>query len=706
MAEENQAAAGSSGSSRDGAPEKVTVRDVLADRMAKDPTIVGAKVDGKVVDVHTPFVRTEATTVEPVRNSDADGLRILRHSAAHVMADAVQRLFPGTKVTIGPATAAGFYYDFAKPSGPFTDEDLARIEARMREIIAGNHAFRREVITREGAHELFAKMGETYKREIIDAIPAGEEISLYRHGAVGDAGGEWVDVCEGPHVPTMKHLGAIKLISVAGAYWRGDERNAMLQRIYGTAFPTQKALDAYLKQLEEAKARDHRKLGKELDLFMFHEYAPAMPFLLPRGAAVYNGLTSYVRRLYTEHGYEEVITPQIFNKRLFETSGHLPNYRENMYFPVTDDLIREVETGIFDFEWNPADPRGTTPAEVQQNARRDVLKGIAEAGLKPMNCPSHCLIFGHRLRSYRELPWRVADFGRLHRYERGGVVHGLARVRSFCQDDAHIFCTEDQLRGEISAFLGLFYGVYAAFKFDKIEIKLATRPEKRIGSDAQWDLAEKALTEALGDHGLPFEVTPGEGAFYGPKYEFHVHDAIGRSWQLGTLQLDYAMPKEFKLEYTGADGKPHRPVMIHRAILGSIERFLAIYIEHTAGAFPVWLAPEQAVVITVSEKQNDYAVEVAAFLARQGLRARADTSSDKLGAKKRNARLMRVPYIVVVGDREAAERKVAPWSREGNVDLGPMPLDDFAARLVAEAIPPRPVIRETPRETRPETPPS
>ena len=704
MAHENQAPAGSSGSSPSGAPEKVTARDVLADRMAKDPTIVGAKVDGKVLDLHTPFVRSETTTVEPVRSSDADGLRVVRHSAAHVMADAVQRLFPGTKVTIGPATAAGFYYDFEKPSGPFTDEDLARIEARMREIIAGNHAFRRSVVTREEAHALFAKMGETYKREIIDAIPAGEEISLYRHGAVGDANSEWVDVCEGPHVPTTKHLGAVKLISVAGAYWRGDERNAMLQRIYGTAFPTQKALDAHLKLLEEAKARDHRKLGKELDLFMFHEYAPAMPFLLPRGAAVYNGLTSFVRRLYVEHGYEEVVTPQIFDKRLFETSGHLPNYRENMYLPVTAEYVDQAKHSL-SIGVTPGaaeDPKSYRDADIERDkAVLGQLGELERLGLKPMNCPSHCLIFGHRRRSYRELPWRVADFGRLHRYERGGVVHGLARVRSFCQDDAHIFCTEDQLRGEISAFLGLFYGVYAAFKFDKIDVKLATRPEKRMGSDATWDLAEKALTEALGDHGLPFEITPGEGAFYGPKYEFHVQDALGRSWQLGTLQLDYAMPERFGLEYTGPDGNAHRPVMIHRAILGSLERFLAIYIEHTAGAFPVWLAPEQAVVITVSEKQNDYAVEVAALLAKQGLRARADTSSDKLGAKKRNARLMRVPYIVVVGDREAAERKVAPWSREGNVDLGPMPLDDFAARLVAEAIPPRPVLRGTLLETPP-----
>jgi threonyl-tRNA synthetase len=686
MALENQAA-GPSGSAPS-ASAKVTVRDVLGEHMAKDQTIVGARVDGKIVDVHTPFARAEGTRVEPVRSSDADGLRIIRHSTAHVMADAVQRLFPGTRVTFGPATDSGFYYDFDKPSGPFTDEDLGRIEAKMREITAAGKPFRREVVTRKAAEELFEKMGETYKREHIDRLPANEEISLYRHG--GDGESEWVDLCEGPHVPNTRFIGAVKLISVAGAYWRGDERNPMLQRVYGTSFPTQKALDAHLKLLEEAKARDHRKLGKELDLFMFHEYAPAMPILLPRGAAVYNGLIAYIRGLYPAHGYEEVVTPQVFDKRLFETSGHLPNYRENMYLPVTAEYVDQVRHSLRVGVTSGDDAHAYREADMERD--QAVIKQLGDLerlGLKPMNCPSHCLIFGHRRRSYRELPWRVADFGRLHRYERGGVVHGLARVRSFCQDDAHVFCTEDQLRGEISAFLSLFYAVYQAFKFEKIDIKLATRPEKRVGTDAQWDAAEKALADALHDHGLSYEVAEGEGAFYGPKYEFHVHDAIGRSWQLGTCQLDYAMPERFGLEYTGADGAAHRPVMLHRAVLGSVERFLAIYIEHTAGAFPAWLAPEQAVVITVSDKQNDYAEAVVAHLAGKGLRARADLSSDKLGAKKRTARLMRVPYIVVVGDREAAERKVAPWSRDQNADLGPMPLDAFTERLVAEAIPPR-----------------
>jgi threonyl-tRNA synthetase len=661
--------------------EKVTLREVLADQMAKDPSIVGAKVDGRLHDIHTPFVLTSTTKIEPVRSSDGEGLRIVRHSAAHVMADAVQRLFPGTKVTFGPATAQGFYYDFDKPGGPFTDEDLAKIEDAMRAIIAKGLPFRREPISRDAARELFAGMGETYKREHVDHIPEGEEISLYRHGSTD---GEWLDLCEGPHVPSTKHLGAIKLISVAGSYWRGDERNPMLQRVYGTAFPTQKALDAHLKLLEEAKARDHRKLGKELDLFMFHEYAPAMPFLLPRGAAVYSGLVSYMRGLYPEHGYEEVVTPQIFDKRLFETSGHWDNYVENMYLGVTADRVADL------FQPDPEKAAKTLERAFRAGGAQAVMGVLNAVGQKPMNCPSHCLIFGQRRRSYRELPWRVADFGRLHRYERGGVVHGLARVRSFCQDDAHIFCAEDQLRAEIGSFLALFYGVYRVFGFEKIEIKLATRPDKRIGTDAQWDAAEKALADALGDHGLEYEVSPGEGAFYGPKYEFHVQDALGRSWQLGTLQLDYGLPERFGLEYTAADGQPRRPVMLHRAVFGSLERFLAIYIEHTAGAFPVWIAPEQAVVITVSEKQNAYAESVVALLAEKGLRARADTGSDKLGAKKRNARLMRVPYIVVVGDREVEERKVAPWSRDQNADLGAMPLDDFLTKLLLEATPPRP----------------
>ena len=665
-----------------------TARECLADAIAKDRTIIGARVNGRVVDLHTPFQRDATTPIVPIRSTDPDGLRIIRHSTAHVMADAVQRLFPGTKVTIGPAIDAGFYYDFDKPNGPFTDDDLAKIEEAMRRIIAAGRPFRRDVIDRDAARSLFEKMGETYKREIIDAIPEGEEISLYRHS---DGGIEWVDVCEGPHVPDTSFLGAIKLVSVAGAYWRGDERNPMLQRIYGTAFPTQQALDEHMKMLAEARERDHRKLGKELELFMFHEYAPAMPFFLPRGAHVYSALVGYMRDLYLDYGYEEVVTPQIFDKRLFETSGHLPNYRENMYLPVTSELLDQAKLALrLGVEPGTADSTSYREADTRRDAAVvQLLTDLERLAQKPMNCPSHCLIFGQRRRSYRELPWRMADFGRLHRYERGGVVHGLARVRSFCQDDAHIFCAPDQMQGEIQSFLRLLLEVYAAFRFSKIEIRLATRPKKRIGTDAQWDAAEAALADALKEAKLDYELAPEEGAFYGPKLEFHVEDALRRSWQLGTIQVDYALPDRFELEYTGADGAAHRPVMLHRAILGSLERFFSVYIEHVAGAFPVWLAPEQAVIVTVSEKQAAYAQEVVAFLRSKRLRVRADTGPDKLGAKIRTARLMRVPYVVVVGDKEAAERKVAPRSRDLNKDLGAMTLEHFAERLLSEAAPPR-----------------
>ncbi len=656
-----------------------TARELLGDRLDKDHQIVGLKVGGKVYDLHTPVEVADASgtppsgdgrappssdaDVTPVRSGDAEGLAIIRHSTAHVMADAVQRLFPGTKVTIGPSTAAGFYYDFDKPSGPFTEDDLAKIEEAMNGIIAGNHAFHREVITRDAAHKLFADMGETYKRELIDAIPAGEEISLYRHGAPGS---QWVDLCEGPHVPHTGFLKAHKLTSVAGAYWRGDERNPMLQRIYGTAFASPGDLRKHLTQLEEAKKRDHRKLGKELELFMFHEYAPAMPFLLPKGAHVYNALIEYARHRYRDEGYQEVVTPQIFDRRLFETSGHWENYRENMYLAVTEDTFDDLV-------------KATKPG-AQPNL--DQLKRL---GVKPMNCPSHCLIFGSKRRSYRELPWRVADFCRLHRYERGGVVHGMARVRSFAQDDAHIFCQPEELESEITRFMKFFYGLYHALGFQKIAIRLATRPDKRIGTNEQWDAAEGALEAALKKAGLGFELAPKEGAFYGPKYEFHVEDAIGRSWQLGTCQVDYGLPDRFELEYTGADGAGHRPVMVHRAIYGSLERFLAIYIEHTGGNFPVWIAPEQARVVTVSEKQNDYAAQAVATLRARGLRVDGDLGPEKLGAKIREARLQRIPYILVVGDKEAEARTVSPRSRDLDKNLDPMGLDAFADKLAEEA---------------------
>jgi threonyl-tRNA synthetase len=630
---------------------KLTPRERLAKEGKLTKDVIAVRVGGRTIDLVTPVDADAPLSV--IRETDADGLAVIRHSTAHVMADAVQRLFPGTKVTIGPAIEDGFYYDFDRPDGPFTDEDLGKIERQMLEIIKKDSPFRREVIERADAIELFRKMGENFKVEIIERTPKDEVLTLYRHG---EPGHEWVDFCEGPHVPTTGKLAAIKLTSVAGAYWRGDERNPMLQRIYGTAFPSKEALEEHLKQLEEAKKRDHRKLGKELDLFMFHEYAPAMPFFLPRGAAVYERLLGYLRGLYAEYGYEEVLTPQIFDKRLFATSGHLENYHENMYRAVTADSFE---------------------------------KGFDEAlAIKPMNCPSHCVIYGSRRRSYRELPWRVADFGRLHRYERGGVVHGLNRVRSFCQDDAHIFCAPEAIQTEIQSFVDLLYQVYAALDLTDVAIKLATRPEKRVGTDAQWDAAEKALADALAAKKLPYEISPGEGAFYGPKLEFHVKDAIKRSWQLGTIQVDYSMPDRFELEYVGDDGHAHRPVMLHRAILGSLERFMGVYIEHVAGAFPVWLAPEQVALVTVSEKQVDYANEAAAYLRGKGLRVVCDLGADKLGAKIRNARLMRYPYIAVIGDKEAMARTLSVRSRQDG-ELGALPLPMFAEKLLAEATPPR-----------------
>jgi threonyl-tRNA synthetase len=637
-----------------------TPRELLESRGQLADDIVAVLVNGTIVDLHTPVA--EGTEVEPLRVGQPRALEVIRHSAAHVMADAVQRLFPGTQVTIGPSIDNGFYYDFDRPDGAFTDKDLLRIEKEMRKIISSKKPFFREEVGHAEVRALFETMGERFKCEIIDTIAArGEKISLYRHGSPGRPDGTWVDVCAGPHVPNTGFLGAVKLTSVAGAYWRGDEKNPMLQRIYGTAFPSQEELDAYLKQVEEAKARDHRKLGKELELFMFHEYAPAMPFFLPRGAYVYNRLVDFMRGLYVEYGYEEVITPQIFDRKLFETSGHIQNYRENMYLPVTADMI---------------------------DAPEEQKVSLEQLAQKPMNCPSHCLIFGQKKRSYRELPWRVADFGRLHRYERGGVVHGLARVRSFCQDDAHIFCTPEQMEDEIRSFNQLLFEVYHAFQFENVSVKLALRPEKRVGTDEMWDKGEQALERVLRESKLPFETLLGEGAFYGPKLEFHVTDAIGRSWQLGTIQVDYSMPERFDLEYIGTDGAGHRPVMLHRAILGSLERFYGVFIEHVAGKFPVWIAPEQAVLVTVSEKQAEYAERVRRELAAQGLRVIVDAGADKLGAKIRNARMMRHPYTVVLGDKEAETDTVTPRSRDAG-ELGTLSIADFASRLLAEARPPR-----------------
>jgi threonyl-tRNA synthetase len=640
--------------------ERKTAREIFSTTAALDRDVIAVQYQGHTVDLHTPIQAT-ASELRPIRATDPDGLAVIRHSTAHVMADAVQRLFPGTKVTIGPAIDDGFYYDFDKPGGGFTDDDLRRIEQTMLDVIKKDSPFRRVVVTRDEAKRMFAAMGETYKLEIIDAIPPDEEVSLYKHGA---APHEWVDVCEGPHVPSTGYLKAVRLTHVAGAYWRGDERNPMLQRIYGTAFPSAEALEEHLRLVAEAKQRDHRKLGKELELFMFDEVAPAMPFFLPRGAFVYTRMIDYVRGLYTRYGYQEVITPQAFSPKLFETSGHLHNYADNMFRLWTTDMVAE---------------------------KKDLA---AESfALKPMNCPGHCIIFASKRRSYRELPWRVADFGRLHRYERGGVVHGLARVRSMSQDDAHIFCSEDQVADEIEKFIGFLNEVYRAFLFEKVEVKLATRPPegKRLGGDAEWDRSEAALARGLESAGIAYAVSPEEGAFYGPKIEFHVHDALKRSWQLGTIQYDTNLPARFELSFTGDDGKEHRPVMLHRAIFGSIERFFSVYLEHCGGNFPVWLAPSQAIVLTVSDKSDEHARKVVDRLRAKGLRVDVDLSSDKLGAKVRSARLLRYPYLLVVGPKEAEADAVGVRSRDAG-ELGAMKVDELGARLIAESAPPGAVL--------------
>ncbi|MEM9191034.1 MAG: threonine--tRNA ligase [Myxococcota bacterium] len=637
-------------------------RELLEQQGLLQKNTVAVRVGDELFDLHTPL--PEGAEVRPVAADHPDALAVIRHSTAHIMADAVQRLFPGTKVAFGPAVANGFYYDLDPPGGSFSEEDLRRIEEEMAKIVAEDHPFRREVLSGDEARKLLTDMNETYKVEHLDRLlAAGEEISVYRHG-------DWIDLCEGPHVPSTRFLKAHRLTSVAGAYWRGDERNPMLQRIYGTAFPSEKALRSHLKRLEEAKKRDHRKLGKELELVAFHPLAPASPFFLPKGAAVYNLLIDHIRALYARYGYDEVVTPQVFDNDLFRTSGHLPSYAENMYLATTPEDLERLD------------------AAAKEGAAASSASDAIRYGVKPMNCPAHALMFGMSRRSYRELPMRIADFGRLHRFERSGVVQGLTRVRTFVQDDGHIFCTMDQVASEIGQFLDLVYEVYRDFGFSEVRLVLATRPEKRIGSDEIWERSEKALALGLESKGLAYEVAEGEGAFYGPKIEFHLTDALGRPWQLGTMQADFNLPERFDLQYVGEDNSTHRPVMLHRAILGSVERFFGILVEHVGGAFPTWLAPEQLRLVTVSEKFNDYAVEVRDLLRRKGFRVGADLGSDKLGAKIRAGRLMRVPFLGVIGEKEVTARGLGIRSRDENADLGLLTLDAVVERLTLEALPP------------------
>jgi len=567
-------------------------------------------------------------------------LEKLRHSAAHVMADAVKRLWPKAKLTIGPPIDNGFYYDFDVEQ-PFTEEDLPRIEALMREIVAANHPFKAQEITREYAIKYFAERDEPYKVELAAAIPEGEKITLHSHG-------EFVDLCRGGHCAATGEIKALKLMSVAGAYWRGDSKNKMLSRIYGTAFFEQKDLDAYLKQLAEAEKRDHRKLGKQLGLIAFHPWAPGAAFWLPRGATLYHTLADFMRRLLMGPGgagYVEVKTPLLYSQKLFETSGHWEHYADNM-FKVT--------------------------SEEQQ------------FGVKPMNCPGHYLIYGMELRSYRDLPLRLHDQGVLHRNEPSGTLGGLTRVRQFSQDDAHIFLRPDQIEDEITALLGLVARVYKCFGLE-YEMNLSTRnPEKFMGDVAQWELAEKGLAAALDKNQIRYQVQPNEAAFYGPKIDIQITDAIGRKWQCATIQLDYIQPERFDLNYIGSDGQKHRPVVVHRAIFGSFERFIAMLIEHYAGAFPLWLAPVQARVVVVSEKQEAFARSVHDTLREGGVRCDIDLADDKLGAKIRRAQLEKIPYMLVIGDKEVAAGTVSARARDGQ-QLPPMALEAFRARIVDEA---------------------
>jgi threonyl-tRNA synthetase len=608
----------------------LAVAAAIGPRLARDA--VGAELDGAPIDLRAPLERGGRFRVLTRKSPEAG--TFIRHSAEHVLADAVTRLWPEAFYDAGRQDhAEKFQYDFRFPRA-FTPEDLAAIEAKMREILAEDAPFERIEISRAEAEELFRRLGNDLKLERLRDIPEGETITLYRHGP-------FVDLCRGPHVQRASQIGAIKLLEASAVYFRGDESRERLQRIYGTAFASAEELAAHERALEQARARDHRRLGPELDLFSFSPLAPASPFFHPRGAAVYTGLIGYVRELNERHGYGEVVTPQILDVELWHASGHYENYRENMYFTEVDER---------------------------------------QFAVKPMNCPTHCLIYRTRKRSYRDLPIRYADFGRLHRHERSGVTSGLTRVRSFAQDDAHVFCTDAQVEDEVLRAVDIILDIYRTFEFAGVEIGLGTRPEKRVGDDAQWDLAERGLRRALDRQGLSYSVNEGDGAFYGPKIDFSVRDALGRAWQLGTVQLDYQLPERFALEYVAADGSYRRPVMIHRAMLGSIERFLGILIEHTAGAFPFWLAPVQARVLPVSERFLEDGARAVERLRAAGLRAELDASNEKLGYKIRQAQLEKIPYMLVLGEKERARDALAVRTRGGE-DLGAQPVAELVARL-------------------------
>jgi threonyl-tRNA synthetase len=595
---------------------------------------LAGRVDGKLVD--TSYLIDRDADLAVVTDKDPDGLEILRHSTAHLLAHAVKELYPDAQVTIGPVIEEGFYYDFAYKR-PFTPEDLAAIEKRMAEIAKRDVKVERRVWNRAEAIKFFKNQGEHYKARIIEAIPGDQTISLYTQA-------NFTDLCRGPHVPSTGKLKVFKLLKVAGAYWRGDSKNEMLQRVYGTAWAKKEDLDAYLFRIEEAEKRDHRKLGRQLDLFHLQDEAPGMVFWHPKGWVIWQQVEQYMRETLSRHGYREVRTPQVMDRVLWEKSGHWENYRELMF---------------------------TTESEKREYA------------VKPMNCPGHVQIFNQGIKSYRDLPLRLAEFGACHRNEPSGALHGIMRVRGFTQDDAHIFCTENQVQAEASAFIELLQKVYADFGFNEILIKLSTRPVKRIGSDETWDRAEAALKAALDAKGLQWDLNPGEGAFYGPKVEFSLKDSIGRLWQCGTLQIDFELPNRLGSEYIAEDNSRKTPVMLHRAILGSMERFIGILIENHAGAMPLWLAPQQVVVMNISEHQTDYAAGVAERLKGAGLRAFADLRNEKITYKIREHSLQKLPYQVIVGDKEVAANAVAVRTR-GGADLGQMSFDAFVARLRSE----------------------
>jgi threonyl-tRNA synthetase len=592
---------------------------------------LAGRVDGQLVDTSYTIDRDAKLAI--ITDKDADGVDVIRHSTAHLLAYAVKELYPDAQVTIGPVIENGFYYDFAYKR-PFTPEDLVAIEKKMAELAKKDEKVTREVWSRDDAVKLFEGMGEKYKAEIIASIPEDQEIGLYREG-------NFVDLCRGPHVPSTGKLKVFKLMKVAGAYWRGDHNNEMLQRIYGTAWAKKEDQDAYLHMLEEAEKRDHRKLGRELDLFHIDEYSPGTVFWHPKGWTLWQEIEQYMRRVYRENGYQEVKGPQILDKSLWEKTGHWDKYRENMF--ITESEKREY-------------------------------------ALKPMNCPGHILIYKQGIKSYRDLPLRFGEFGACHRNEPSGGLHGIMRVRGFTQDDGHIFCTEDMIRSEVTAFTTLLQKVYKDFGFTEILYKLSTRPEKRIGSDESWDRAEAALAEGLRASGCEFEYLPGEGAFYGPKIEYVLKDALGRQWQCGTIQVDPNLPERLDAEFVGEDGARHRPIMLHRAIVGSLERFIGILIEQYAGALPTWLSPVQVAVLAITDSHAEYAQSVVQSLQKQGFRAIVDLRNEKIGYKIREHSMQKVPYQVVVGDKERDENQVAVRAR-GNVDLGSMPLSAFVERL-------------------------